>query len=106
MDIKTLLTGIDAYDSARLDKATTAEANSKARRTRKDAQESSRGDVVNFSDDARLRTEAYSSAMSSPDVRKEKVEAIKAQIAAGEYKIDPQKIASKVVQEDLEFFGL
>jgi len=105
MDIKKLLTGLEAYDPARLEK-TEADNAARGRRARGESAEGARGDKVNFSDDARLRTEAYSAAMSAPDVRKDKVEAIKAQIAAGEYKIDTQKIAAKVVQDDLDFFGL
>ena len=105
MDIKKLLTGLEAYDPARLEKSETENA-TRGRRSRAGSSEGARGDKVNFSDDARLRTEAYSSAVSAPDVRRDKIEAIKAQIAAGEYKVDTQKIAAKVVQDDLEFFGL
>ncbi|GAB7078985.1 flagellar biosynthesis anti-sigma factor FlgM [Megalodesulfovibrio paquesii] len=104
MDIKTLLSGLDAYDPARLDKSD-ADA-TRVRRSKADAVENARGDKVSFSDDARLRTEAFSSAMSAPDIRKDKVAAIKAQIAAGEYTMDSQKIAAKIVQDDLDFFGL
>ncbi len=106
MDIKKLMTGLDAYDPARMEKSASTDKAARLRRARGETSEDSRGDTIKFSDDARLRTDAHAAASSAPDIRREKVEAIKAQIAAGEYKIDTQKIASKVVQDDLDFFGL
>lgn len=107
MDIKRLLTGFDAFDPAKLDKSERADKTARMRRAQEGGQETGagRGDTVQFSEDARLRTDAHAAASNAPDIRHDKVAAIKAQIAAGDYQIDTRKIASRVVQEDLEFFG-
>jgi len=41
-------------------------------------------------------------AMNQPEVRTDKVEAIKAQIAAGTYEIDPSKIADAIIDSALD----
>lgn len=69
------------------------------------ASASSRGDRVSVSRDAMLRTEAFSSAMSAADVRQEKVDSIKDQLATGRYKIDNRRIATKLVQSELGLFN-
>ena len=63
-----------------------------------------KGDRVSLSDEGRLRTEAYKEAMNAPDVRSDKVAAIKAQIEAGEYEIDSTKIAEGILKEELNLF--
>lgn len=102
MDIKKLVTSLGGYDPARAEKT---EADNRARRLAKATVEPRKGDTVSLSEDARLRTDAYSAAMGSGDIRHDKVAEIKARIAAGEYVIDTRKIAQKVVAEDIEFFG-
>ena len=62
------------------------------------------GDRVSFSDEGRLRTEAYKEAMNAPEVRKDKVAEIKAKIASGEYEIDSKKIAEGLLRDDLDLF--
>lgn len=57
-------------------------------------------DSVQLSQDGVLRTTALSTALSTPDVRQEKVDAIKQQIADGTYKINTQKIATKILQDE------
>lgn len=50
-------------------------------------------DKVSLSQAARLTAEA----MAQPEVRMDKVEAIRSQIALGTYKVDPQKIAAAMI---------
>lgn len=64
----------------------------------------SHGDRVSVSRDAMLRTEAFSAAMSASDVRREKVDAIKEELASGRYKIDNRRIAEKLVQSEVGLF--
>lgn len=64
----------------------------------------SKGDRVSFSEEGRLRTEAYKEAMNAPEVRKDKVAAIKAQIASGEYTIDTNKIAEGLLRDEVDLF--
>ncbi len=99
MEINKILTGLGPYDQAKLEKT---EAD--AAKTRKDRSvvESRKGDQASFSEEAKLRAEAYSSAMATPDERREKIEAIKAQIQSGVYQVDTRKIAENLVKEDLE----
>lgn len=66
----------------------------------------SSGDTSTVSTEAKLRAEAYSSAISTPDARTEKVDAIKALVDNGEYQIDTKKIALKLLREDAELLGL
>lgn len=67
---------------------------------------SSGADKSTVSSEAKLRAEAYTSALASPDARSEKVSGIKAQVDNGEYTIDTKKIALKLLQEDAELLGL
>ena len=40
-----------------------------------------------------------SAAMSSPDIRHEKVQALQQQVSSGQYKLDPDKIAGAMIDE-------
>lgn len=102
MEIKNLLNGLGQYEKTKLEKSENEPVRSK-----KDsgAAESKKGDTVQFSDEALLRTEAYKSASSAADVRRDKVEALKAQIANGTYQVDSRKIAERMLSEDAEFLG-
>ncbi len=62
-------------------------------------------DKVSVSPEAMLRTEAYKTAMTSADVRQERVNAIKARIADGSYTIDTKKIAMALLTEDAVTFA-
>lgn len=64
----------------------------------------SHGDRVSVSRDAMLRTEAFSIATSTSDIRREKVDAIKEELASGKYKIDNRRIAQKLVQSEIGLF--
>jgi negative regulator of flagellin synthesis FlgM len=99
MQIKNLIDGLGPYDKAKLEKAESDKA--KARRGDKAAGKDA-GDKVSLSPEAKLRTEAYKAAQDAPEVRHDKVAAIKAQIASGEYTVDSRKIAEKLVRDELD----
>ena len=102
MEIKTLLGGLGQYEKTKLEKS-----ESEPVRGKKDngSVESKKGDTVTFSDAALLRTEAHKAASAAPDVRRDKVEAIKAQIANGSYVVDSRKIAERILVEDAELLS-
>jgi negative regulator of flagellin synthesis FlgM len=50
---------------------------------------------------SRLAAKAKAATEAAPEVRVEKVDALKAQINAGDYKVDPDKVAQKLVEEHL-----
>ena len=102
MEIKNTLNPLDPYNQnklTRLDKASQqasrAVANAPARET---------GDRVSLSPEAKLRTEAYTSAMNAPDIRAEKVAEIKARVQSGDYAIDSKAIAAKLLAEEPGLF--
>ncbi len=100
MEIKTYLNNLDPYQ-AKLEKSESAKAKDSRRGTETKGES---GDRVSVSDEARLRTEAYRTALNAPEVRQEKVTALKAQVDAGEYQIDSQKVAEKLIREESEIF--
>ncbi len=59
------------------------------------------GARVEISDAAKLMEQASDVAKSSPDIRADKVAALKKSILDGTYKIDAQAIADKLVDEHL-----
>jgi negative regulator of flagellin synthesis FlgM len=77
-----------------------AEKAAKAREARLDAE----GDTLQLSHEARLRTAAHSTAMQTGDMRRERVDALKAQVADGTYHIDNEKIAARLLQEEADIF--
>ena len=100
MEIRNLLKGVDPYQ-AKLEKA---ERDSGRAGRSSAGSASSKGDRVSVSNTARLHTEAMRAANEAPDVRREKVEALKAKVEAGEYTIDPHKVAAKIIEEERELF--
>jgi negative regulator of flagellin synthesis FlgM len=81
----------------------TEEAADKAAKA-KDARLGGGGDTLRLSHEAKLHTAARSAAMQAGDMRQERVEALKAQVADGTYIIDNEKIAAKLLQEEAELF--
>lgn len=67
----------------------------------KAAQPSVTGDRVSVSSQAKLYTEAYSTALNASEIREDKVAALKAQVESGTYQADSKKIAEKLLQSDL-----
>jgi negative regulator of flagellin synthesis FlgM len=59
-----------------------------------------RADKVSVSETGVLRTEAYRTAMNTPEIRQEKVDNLKAQVDSGNYQIDPQRIARAMVEQE------
>lgn len=53
--------------------------------------------------DGFLLTEALRAAQQAPDVRQNKIEALKARVAAGEYEVDAQALALALVRDDAAF---
>lgn len=51
-----------------------------------------------------LLTEALNVANNAPDVRRDRVEAIRAQIESGEYEIDSAKLAEALIRENPDLF--
>lgn len=103
MDIKKILNGLGPYDQSKIEKARADKL--KGERESGSKASTAGGDKVSISDEAQLRTEAYSSATGASDIRHEKVAEIKAKIASGEYEINTRKIAENIVKEDLDFFS-
>ncbi len=56
-----------------------------------------KSDAVNLSPDARLVALAHQILSKMPEVRAEKVAALRQQVESGQYQIDSDSIASKVV---------
>ncbi len=61
---------------------------------------SARGDVISVSNEGMLRTEALKTAMSTSDIRQEKINAIKDRIASGTYAIDTKKLAFNLLKDE------
>jgi negative regulator of flagellin synthesis FlgM len=89
---------VDKPDVARAQRARAMEASGANGR-------SSGADRVDVSFDAVLRTAAMSSAMNAPDVRQEKIDAIRQSLDNGVYVIDNHKIATRLVLEDPALFS-
>lgn len=51
-----------------------------------------------------LYTEALAAAHNAPDVRQDRVEAIRAQIESGAYEIDLRKLAENLIRENPDLF--
>ncbi|MCH5144005.1 flagellar biosynthesis anti-sigma factor FlgM [Desulfovibrio sp. UIB00] len=97
--INTLL---DPYsNTANLEKSGEARLKGRASAT---PPEGSQGDTVSVSQDALLLTEARRTAQNTPDVRAEKVEALRIQVSNGTYKPDSKLIAANLVREEPGLF--
>jgi len=103
MDIKKILGGASPYTQSKVDKGESSEAAAKAKAKAKAEGKVSTGDRVSVSADAKLVAEAAKAAEASPDVRVDRVEALRAQVQAGTYNPDSRQIAQKMVQSDIEF---
>ena len=62
-------------------------------------------DTVSVSDEAVLRTEAYRAAMSTSDIREDKVNAIRDQIANGTYTINSRRIAANLLSQEQSLYS-
>lgn len=68
--------------------------------------EAARGDTVSVSQDALLLTEARRAAQNAPDIRSDKVEALRVQVANGTYTPDSKLIAAGLIREEPGLFRL
>jgi negative regulator of flagellin synthesis FlgM len=93
MEIKSVLTGIQTYKQTEIEKNKTSQARKQTA--------SETGDKVTFSSTAKLYQEGLKAAKQSPEVRQGKIQDLKEKIKAGDYHIDEQKIAQKMLQEDI-----
>ncbi len=59
------------------------------------------GSSVEISDDARLMNKASELVSATPDVRRDKVDALKASIQNGSYRVDSGAIADRILEEHL-----
>lgn len=78
----------------------------RAKKTSEDAKKSSSvkqstAEKVKWSDDAKLMSEGLQAVKDAPDVRTDKIAALKAKIAAGTYKVDPDALAEKMLNDSL-----
>jgi negative regulator of flagellin synthesis FlgM len=96
MEIKSVLTGIQTYKQTEIEKNKSSQAGKQ--------NTSTTGDKVTFSSRAKLFQEGLKVAKQSPDVRQEKIEELKDKIQTGKYQIDEQKIARKMLQEDIDIW--
>ena len=60
---------------------------------------------VEWSADAKMMQEAVLEASGAPDIRAEKVRDLKAQIKAGNYKVDANAVAEKMIHNALQEAG-
>jgi negative regulator of flagellin synthesis FlgM len=104
MEINNILSRMDSY-RAGLEKTEKRDDGSETSDKVRVAKQSAQGDRISVSPEARLRTEAYAAAMNAPELRRAKVDAVKAQLEAGEYRIDSRVVAEKLLREEPGLFG-
>lgn len=75
---------------------------SSTRKDRSEKSSSAKGDSVSLSTEAKIFSSGVSAAQNSPDIRRKKVDELKALVDSGQYKPDIRKTAAKIVEEDLE----
>ncbi len=63
-----------------------------------EARSATQSDSVNLSPDAQLVRKAAEAAAQAPDVRSDRVQALRDQIAKGEYTVDAGKLADKLLE--------
>ena len=93
---------LDPY-AARLEKSGETRGRARAENAGTDA---ARGDTVSVSQDALLLTEARRTAQNTPDVRADKVESLRIQVANGTYRPDSRLIAAKLILEEPDLFHI
>jgi len=105
MDIKKVLGGVNPYVQSKVDKSEGSEATSKAEKAKAKAkgQATSSGDRVSVSSESKLVAEAAKVAAESPDIRVDRVEALRTQVQEGTYNPDSRRIAEKLVEGELDF---
>lgn len=69
--------------------------------TRTETGASSEGTSVEISERAQLLKTANEIVHQTPDVRKDRVESLKRQIAEGSYRVDADKLAERILEDHL-----
>ncbi len=99
MEIRNILSKeMDGY--AKLERLQTSRQEEAARKPAAAAR-----DRATVSSEARIRGEAFSSALSAATVRYDRVNELRSQLEKGEYSIDPRAIAEKMLGDDRLFLG-
>lgn len=96
MEITGIVTALKGYD--KLDKTDSAERG----KSKSSSSTTGKADSVSLSSEAKLVSSAMSAAQNAPEVRRQKVEELKALVESGQYQPDLKKTAAKIVEEDLE----
>lgn len=96
MNVKDVLSAVRGYEKPE------AEGADRAERKERPGKSSTRADSVRISREGRLFARALREAQEAPEVRRARVNEIKARVDAGTYEIDTRKTAAKLVQEDLD----
>ena len=92
----------DAKGAGKAQAAKGADKASKTAKTEKPDARVDNGDTkTELSDRAREMAQAKSIASDAPDVREDKIAALKARIASGEYKVNHEAVADRMVDEHL-----
>lgn len=93
-----IILGTDTYGAT----ASLEKSAEKSRQPRATAEEAAapQGDTVTVSQDALLLTEARRTAQNTPDVRADKVESLRIQVANGTYRPDSRLIAENLIREE------
>lgn len=63
------------------------------------------GDTVSLSDAGKLKAQALSTAMASPEVRAERVASLRSQVENGTYRPDATKTAEGMIKDGLNLYG-
>ena len=82
-----------------LAQASVERSNTKASTGSTAANSSVSEDRTTFSSTSTSVKSLVSQALSSPEVRQDKVDSLRQSISSGEYKIDPNKIAGAIISE-------
>ena len=104
MEIKNTFNPLDPYNQTKLTNTGQTGKTTGRAAPNAPAQGAETGDRVSLSPEAKLRTEAFTTAMNTPEVRAEKVAALKAQVESGEYQIDSKAIAAKLLAQEPGLF--
>ncbi len=67
--------------------------------------EAPKGDQVQLSDSAKMMAQAHGAATEAPEVRADKVAALREQVQNGTYQVDSKKVAEGILKEDMGLFG-
>lgn len=91
--------GLNVDQTKQADKASRT---TEAKEDKAQVSASNAGSTVEISDRARMMKKANEIVAETPDIRWDKVEALKKKIQSGEYKVDAGDIADKLLAEHLE----